>query len=97
MDNVAPSYRMTGAARRIASNIELAMSEAISQREEFVVAYDLDSNTYWVINPVYEVTINNAGLSTVWAELAIAVAVIALLAFVVAASTKRLRSKLAAT
>ena len=53
--------------------------------------------TYWVINPVYEVTINNAGLSTVWAELAIAVAVIALLAFVVAASTKRLRSKLAAT
>ena len=53
--------------------------------------------TYWVINPVYEVTINNAGLSEVWVELAIGVAVIVLLAFVVMALTRRLRSKLAAT
>jgi len=53
--------------------------------------------TYWVINPVYEVTINNAGLSEVWVELAIGVAVIVLLAFVVMALTRRLRAKLAAT
>lgn len=53
--------------------------------------------TYWVINPVYEVTINNAGLSTVWGELIIAIGVIVVLAFVVMALTRRLRSKLAAT
>jgi ABC-2 type transport system permease protein len=52
--------------------------------------------TYWVINPVYEVTINDAGLSEVWVELAIGVAVIAALAVVVTLSTRRLRSKLAA-
>ena len=53
--------------------------------------------TYWVINPVYEVTINDAGLSEVWVELIIAVAVIAALAGVVMLLTRRLRSKLAAT
>ncbi len=53
--------------------------------------------TYWVINPVYEVTINDSGLSTVWGELAIAAGVIVLLAFVVMVLTRRLRSKLAAT
>jgi ABC-2 type transport system permease protein len=53
--------------------------------------------TYWVINPVYEVTINNAGLSEVWVELAVGVLVIAALAAVVMLSTRRLRSKLAAT
>ena len=53
--------------------------------------------TYWVINPVYEVTINNAGLSSVWVELVIALAVAALLAVLVAVLTKRLRTKLATT
>jgi ABC-2 type transport system permease protein len=52
--------------------------------------------TYWVINPIYEVTINDAGLSEVWVELAIGVAVIAALAVVVMLLTRRLRSKLAA-
>jgi ABC-2 type transport system permease protein len=52
--------------------------------------------TYWVINPVYEVTINNAGLNEVWAELAIGMVVIVLLSMVVMVLTKRLRSKLAA-
>jgi len=53
--------------------------------------------TYWVINPLYEVTINDAGLGTVWAELVIALGVIALLAAVVVAFTRRLRFKLAMT
>ena len=53
--------------------------------------------TYWVINPLYEVTINDGGLGTVWAELAVALGIIVLLALVVVALTKRLRSKLAAT
>ena len=51
--------------------------------------------TYWVINPVYEVTINNAGLGAVWEELAIALAVIVALGAIVAALTRRLRFKLA--
>jgi ABC-2 type transport system permease protein len=53
--------------------------------------------TYWVINPVYEVTINGAGLSTVWSELLIALAVVAVLAVLVALLTRRLQTKLAAT
>ncbi len=53
--------------------------------------------TYWVINPVYEVTINNEGLGTVWVELAIALGVAVLLAAVTMALTARLRTKLATT
>jgi len=53
--------------------------------------------TYWVINPVYEVTINNAGLSSVWVELMIALAVAAVLAVLVAVLTRRLHTKLATT
>ncbi len=53
--------------------------------------------TYWVINPVYEVTINNAGLGDVWAELLIAVGVMVVLAGVVALLTRRLRTRLALT
>lgn len=53
--------------------------------------------TYWVINPVYEVTINDAGLGAVWGELAIALVVILALAAIVAALTRRLRFKLATT
>lgn len=53
--------------------------------------------TYWVINPVYEVTINEAGLSTVWGELLIALGVAVLLAGLVAVLTRRLHTKLATT
>ncbi len=53
--------------------------------------------TYWVINPVYEVTINNAGLGAVWVELTIGLAVAAVLAVLVVLSTRRLRTKLAIT
>ncbi len=53
--------------------------------------------TYWVINPVYEVTINNEGLGTVWVELAIALGVAVLLAVIAMALTARLRTKLATT
>jgi ABC-2 type transport system permease protein len=51
--------------------------------------------TYWVINPVYEVTINGAGLSVVWGELTVGLGVAGLLAFVVVLLTKRLQGKLA--
>jgi ABC-2 type transport system permease protein len=53
--------------------------------------------TYWVINPVYEVTINNAGLSAVWGELLVAVAVIAAFVGLIVALVRRLQTKLAAT
>lgn len=52
--------------------------------------------TYWVINPVYEVTINRAGLGTVWVELVIGLGMAVLLAGAVAATTRRLRAQLAA-
>ncbi len=51
--------------------------------------------TYWVINPVYEVTINGGGLGDVWGELAIAVVVIAALVAPIWWLTQRLETKLA--
>ncbi len=51
--------------------------------------------TYWVINPVYEVTINDAGLGDVWVELAIGAGVIALMVVPVVFLTRRLITKLA--
>ncbi len=51
--------------------------------------------TYWVINPVYEVTINGAGLSAVWSELAIAGAVIVVMIVPLRYLIGRLENKLA--
>lgn len=51
IDNLVPAYRLRGAAREVASLIELAHSEAVSTRKEFRLAYDLDRNTYWLILP----------------------------------------------
>lgn len=51
--------------------------------------------TYWVINPVYEVTINDAGLADVWFELTIGAGVIALMVVPVTFLTRRLVTKLA--
>ena len=51
--------------------------------------------TYWVINPIFEVSLNNAGLSDVWPELLVGLGVIALLAVAVIAMTRRLSHKLA--
>lgn len=51
LDNLAPSSRLDAGARYVAGTIETAQSEAISQRQEFVVAYDLDQHTYWIILP----------------------------------------------
>lgn len=52
--------------------------------------------TYWVINPIYEVTINRAGLGALWGELLVGMGMAVLLAGVVAAAIRRLRSRLAA-
>jgi ABC-2 type transport system permease protein len=51
--------------------------------------------TYWVINPVYEVVINGAGLGTVWGELAIAAAVIVVMIIPLRYLIGRLETKLA--
>ncbi len=51
IDNLVPAYRLRGAAREVASLIELAHSEAVSTRKEFRLAYDLDQDTYWLILP----------------------------------------------
>lgn len=54
LDNMLPSYRLTGTARTIASNIELAQSEAIAQRVEIVLVYNLDNDTFHLIVPKRE-------------------------------------------
>ena len=51
--------------------------------------------TYWVINPVYEVTINGAGLGGVWVELAIAAGVIVVMIVPLRYLIRRLETKLA--
>ena len=53
--------------------------------------------TYWVVNPVYQVTINHAGLGEVWVELVVGLGLAALLALALVATTRRLRARLAAT
>lgn len=50
--------------------------------------------TYWVINPVYEVTVNSAGLDVVWVELAIALGVIAAMIAPILFLTRRLETGL---
>lgn len=51
--------------------------------------------TYWVINPIHEVTVNNAGLGDVGGELAIGLLVIAALVAPLGLLVRRLRAKLA--
>lgn len=51
LDNMVPSYRLRAGARNVGSMIELAQSEAIANRKEFAIAYDLDENTYWIVLP----------------------------------------------
>lgn len=51
--------------------------------------------TYWIINPVFEVTLNGAGLDEVWGQLAVAAGIIAVLCLPVAALTRRLAGRLA--
>ncbi len=51
--------------------------------------------TYWVINPVYEVTINNAVLGDVWVELAIGLGVTVVLVGPLVMLMRRLETKLA--
>ena len=52
--------------------------------------------TYWIINPVFEVTLNGAGLGDVWGQLAVAAGIITVLCAPVAALTRRLSGRLAA-
>ena len=51
LDNQVPAFRIRAAARTLASTIELAQSETVARREEFVLAYDLDRNTFELILP----------------------------------------------
>lgn len=51
LDSMVPKYRMRAAARNVASVIEQAQAEAVGKRREFVVAYNLDENTYWLVLP----------------------------------------------
>lgn len=50
--------------------------------------------TYWVINPIYEVTINGAGLDVVWTELLIAMGVIAAMIVPIVVLSRRLETSI---
>lgn len=51
--------------------------------------------TYWAIDPVFEVAVNGAGLSDVWVELVVALAICEVLALGVATLIRRMRTQLA--
>ena len=51
--------------------------------------------TYWIINPIFEVTLNGAGLADVWWQLSAAAGIVALLWVPIAALTRRLGTGLA--
>ncbi len=51
--------------------------------------------TYWVIDPIFEVTLNNARLGDVWVELLVATGIIVVLGAAVVALTRRLGRQLA--
>jgi ABC-2 type transport system permease protein len=51
--------------------------------------------TYWIINPLFEVTIENSALGGVWLEVLVALGIVALLAVPVMLLTRRLRVILA--
>jgi prepilin-type N-terminal cleavage/methylation domain-containing protein len=51
LDGLVPSYRLKGAAREIATAMEQAQSEAVGNRREYQLAYDLDTDTYWLVLP----------------------------------------------
>ena len=52
--------------------------------------------TYWIINPIFEVTQAGAGLVDIWGELAVAAGIIVILWVPIAALTRRLGGQLAA-
>ncbi len=53
--------------------------------------------TYWVINPIFEVSLNHASLADVWPQLVAAAGVIVVLAVPVGLLTKHLGAKMAAS
>lgn len=51
IDSMVPIYRLRGAAREVASLMELAQSEAVGTRKEYQIAYSVDRNAYWLVLP----------------------------------------------
>ncbi|MCO5166164.1 MAG: prepilin-type N-terminal cleavage/methylation domain-containing protein [Planctomycetes bacterium] len=51
IDGLVPIYRLRGAAREVASLMELAQSEAVGTRKEYQIAYSIDRNSYWLVLP----------------------------------------------
>jgi prepilin-type N-terminal cleavage/methylation domain-containing protein len=51
LDSVTPQTRLKSAARRIGSTMELAQGQAIASGKEYVLAYDLGKQSYWLILP----------------------------------------------
>ncbi len=51
LDGQVPAYRLRSGARKVASQIELCQTVTIADRKKYVLAYDLDRNTYQILLP----------------------------------------------
>ncbi len=56
IDNMTPTARLKGAARRIGTTMELAQGESIAAGKEFTLAYDFSKGSYWIILPAPDTT-----------------------------------------
>lgn len=51
LEGVVPEYRIKSAARRIASTVQLARSQAISTGRTYHIVYDLTDNSFRLLSP----------------------------------------------
>ncbi|RMG13666.1 MAG: prepilin-type N-terminal cleavage/methylation domain-containing protein [Planctomycetota bacterium] len=51
IDNQVPHFRLRGGAREVASTIELAQSQSVTERKVYAIRYDLDRGTYQILLP----------------------------------------------
>ena len=51
IDGLVPKYRLRGGAREVAALVEEAQGQAVSNRKEYVLVYDLDDQSFWLVLP----------------------------------------------
>ncbi|MCA8924207.1 MAG: prepilin-type N-terminal cleavage/methylation domain-containing protein [Planctomycetes bacterium] len=51
IDNLIPGYKLDSSARGLASHIELVQGQAIATRQQYLLVYDLDERSYWIVFP----------------------------------------------
>lgn len=54
VDSLIPGYKLGSSARELASHIELVQGQSIATRQQYLLVYDLDQQTYWIVFPEEE-------------------------------------------